>query len=107
MGFGSSPICSNYGGPKEFIDGDSCTLVDGSYSVCRCSDAAFPDLFTGREYWFQPCEMQIREAMREKYETHQKDPLAAKRSWKLAGLEQAKLFSYEKIGQQMKGLLNE
>jgi glycosyltransferase involved in cell wall biosynthesis len=107
MGFGSSPICSNYGGPKEFI-GEGCgTLVGGSYSVCKCSDAAFPDIFTGREYWFQPCEMQIRKAMREKYETYQKDPLGTKRTWKLAGLEQVKLFSYEKIGEEMKGLLSE
>ena len=107
MGFGSSPICSDYGGPKEFI-GEGCgTLVGGSYSVCKCSDAAFPDLFTGREYWFQPCEMQIRQAMRNKYEEHKKDPIGTKREWKLTGLEQAKLFSYEKIGQQMKGLLSE
>ena len=107
MGFGSSPICSDYGGPKEFI-GEGCgTLVGGSYSVCKCSDAAFPDIFTGREYWFQPCEMQIRKAMREKYETYQKDPLGTKRTWKLAGLEQVKLFSYEKIGEEMKGLLSE
>ena len=107
MGFGSSPICSDYGGPKEFI-GEGCgTLVGGSYSVCKCSDAAFPDLFTGREYWFQPCEMQIRQAMRNKYEDHKKDPIGTKREWKLTGLEQAKLFSYEKIGQQMKGLLSE
>ena len=107
MGFGSSPICSDYGGPKEFI-GEGCgTLVGGTYSVCKCSDAAFPDLFTGREYWFQPCEMQIRQAMRNKYEEHKKDPIGTKREWKLTGLEQAKLFSYEKIGQQMKGLLSE
>lgn len=107
MGFGSSPICSDYGGPKEFVNEDSGTLVGGSYSVCKCSDAAFPDLFTGREYWFQPCEMQIRQAMRNKYEEHKKDPVGTKRKWKLAGLEQANLFSYEKVGEQMKGLLSE
>ena len=107
MGFGSSPICSDYGGPKEFINEDSGTLVGGSYSVCKCSDAAFPDLFTGREYWFQPCEMQTRQAMRSKYEEYKEDPIGTKRKWKLAGLEQTKLFSYEKIGQQMKGLLSE
>ena len=83
------------------------TLVGGSYSVCKCSDAAFPDIFTGREYWFQPCEMEIRETMREKYETYKQDPLAAKRGWKLSGLKQAKKFSYEAIGNKMKEILSE
>ena len=113
MAFGSNPIASDYGGPPEFIPVgytplDQCgTLVEGSYSVCKCSDAAFPDIFTGREYWFQPCEMEIRHAMREAYETHQSDPLAAKRSWKMAGLKQAKKFTYEVIGNKMKEILSE
>ena len=115
MAFGNSPIASDYGGPAEFIPLDplrlpaeECgTLVGGSYSVCKCSDAAFPDIFTGREYWFQPCEMEIRETMREKYETYKQDPLAAKRGWKLSGLKQAKKFSYEAIGNKMKEILSE
>lgn len=115
MGFGSSPIASDYGGPAEFLPSyladcfsdDSGSLVGGSYSVCKCSDAAFPDIFTGREYWFQPCEMEIRETMREKYETYKRDPLAAKRTWKLAGLKQVKKFSYEAIGNKMKEILSE
>lgn len=107
MAFGSYPICSNYGGPKEFVSEDCGALVDGSYSVCKCPDAAFPNIFTGREYWFQPCEMQIRKAMRNAYERHQEDPLGTKRTWKLGGLAQAKLFSYEDVGAYMKGLLNE
>jgi len=64
MGFGNTPVCSNFGGPKEFIDKDNKntgTLIDGVFSCCKCSDSAFPDMFTGREYWFQPCEKQMRE----------------------------------------------
>ena len=51
--------------------------------------------------------MEIRETMREKYETYKRDPLAAKRAWKLAGLKQAKKFSYEAIGNKMKEILSE
>ena len=40
-------------------------------------------------------------------EEPKEDPIGTKRKWKLAGLEQAKLFSYEKIGEQMKGLSSE
>jgi glycosyltransferase involved in cell wall biosynthesis len=98
VGFGSTPICSNDGGPKEFIDKDNNltgTLVDGVWSCCKCSDAAFPDIFTGREYWFQPCEKQIRDAMRAYY-----------RNWSAtknneAGLKQVEQFSYENIGKKM------
>lgn len=109
MAFGSTPICSNFGGPKEFITDDENTgkCIDGVYSVCKCSDAAFPDIFTGREFWFQPCEKQIRAQMRKYYEQYKEDPIKHKREAKIAGLESAKRFSYEVIGNKMKELLDE
>ena len=109
MAFGNTPICSNFGGTKEFITDDERTgkCVDGVYSVCKCSDAAFPDIFTGREFWFQPCEKQIREQMRKYYEQHQEDPIKYKREAKIAGLESAKRFSYEAVGNTIKELLSE
>ena len=66
MAFGSTPICSKFGGPPQFISDDERTgfCADGVFSTCKCGDAAFPDMFTGREYWFTPCEMQIRKQMR-------------------------------------------
>ena len=44
MLFGNTPICSNDGGPKDFIDPknkDTGWLVDGVYDVCQDSNAAF------------------------------------------------------------------
>jgi glycosyltransferase involved in cell wall biosynthesis len=105
MAFGKTPICSDFGGPKEFIDKDdnlTGSLVNGSYAVCQCSDSAFPDMFTGREYWFSPCDMQIRKAMRFYYDNQDKA-----RDKKISGLSRAKRFSYENIGNLMKGLINE
>ena len=109
MAFGNTPICSNFGGPKEFITNDENTgkCIEGVYSVCKCSDAAFPDIFTGREFWFQPCEKQIRSQMRKYYEQYKEDPIKHKREAKIAGLESAKRFSYENIGNKMKELLDE
>ena len=109
MVFGNTPICSNFGGPKEFITDDENTgkLIEGVYSVCKCSDAAFPDIFTGRELWFQPCEKQIKNQMRKYYESYKEDPIKHKREAKIAGLESAKRFSYENIGNKMKELLSE
>ena len=110
VGFGNTPICSNFGGPAEFIDKDNNltgTLIDGVFSCCKCSDSAFPDMFTGREYWFQPCEKQMREAMRSYYESFKRDPIKHKRDAKEAGLAVAERFSYKNIGQQMLEVLNE
>lgn len=104
VGFGSTPICSNNGGPKEFIDKDNSltgTLVDGVWSCCKCSDAAFPDIFTGREYWFQPCEKQIREAMRKYYEEWAKKDTKSTDEKIAAGLKQVEKFSYLNVGNQM------
>ena len=108
MAFGNTPICSNFGGPKEFITEDENTgkLIDGCFSVCKSSDSAFPDMFTGREYWFQPCEKQIREQMRKYYESYKENPITHKQKAKSAGLEKIKQFSYENIGNKMLENLN-
>lgn len=109
MAFGSTPICSNFGGPPEFISDDEKTgfCVDGIFSTCKCSDSAFPDLFTGREYWFTPCEMQIRTKMRRYYEKHLENPIKNMVENKAAGLSQAEKFSHEVIGKLMEEILND
>jgi len=109
MAFGSTPICSKFGGPPEFISDDEKTgrCVDGVFSSCKCGDSAFPDLFTGREYWFTPCERQIRQQMRKYYEAYKENPIKYTVENKSAGLNQADQFSYEVIGQLMKDTLND
>ena len=104
MAFGSTPICSDFGGPKEFIDREdpaTGSLINGVYSMCQCSDSAFPDMFTGREYWFTPCERSIRQQMR--YYFDNRDA----RAYKVAGLTQARKFSYNVIGDRIKDKLHE
>ena len=109
MAFGSTPICSNFGGPPQFISEDVNTgfCADGVFSTCKCSDAAFPDLFTGREFWFTPCEMQIRKQMRRYYESYLENPIQHGLKAKAAGLEQAEKFSHEVVGELMKEILND
>lgn len=107
MAFGNVPIASDFGGPVEYIYGHHTgNLVSGVYSACKCQDAAFPDLFTAREYWFTPCEKSIRSIMRMRYEESAKDP-NIKLQRKAAGLHRAKDFSYKEVGERMKGLLSE
>lgn len=96
MAFGKTPICSNEGGPKEFIDPSNKNtgyLVDGVYDICNHADPAFPELFTGREEWFHPSESEIKKAMRFYYENKIKST---------DGLIMAENFSYDKVGQIIK-----
>lgn len=98
MCFGKTPVCSNEGGPKEFInpqDKSTGSLIDGVYSVCDHSDPAFPDIFTGKEEWFTPSESEIKKTMRYYYENRE----TIDRS---AGLKNASRFSYQSVGNLMK-----
>lgn len=103
MALGKTPICSNEGGPKDFIlknDAETGYLVNGNYDVCNHSDPAFPELFTGREEWFSPSESEIKKAMRFYYEN--RDSIDRK-----SGLRQASNFSYENVGKIMKEAIHE
>jgi glycosyltransferase involved in cell wall biosynthesis len=103
MCFGKTPICSNDGGPKEFIDiNDKSTgcLISGVKSICSHSDPAFPDIFTGREEWFVPSESEIKLAMRYYYEN-------SKLLSRTSGIKQAQKFSYSNVGKMIKDALND
>lgn len=100
MCFGSTPICSDTGGPRDFISDNPATgtLIGGTHCVCNCEDSAFPDLFTGREEWFMPSESELKKAMRHYYENSGKtDPLE--------GIRRASSYSYEAVGNQIKEIL--
>lgn len=110
MVFGNTPICSDFGGPREFIDRNNAqtgTLVGGCYKTCKCSDSAFPDMFTGREFWFDADEMQMRAAMRRYFEAAKDDPAAAKRANQAYCIGLAQQFDYDAVGTLMKDKLNE
>lgn len=101
MCFGKTPICSNEGGPQEFIDlHDTNTgwLVNGVYGVCNHGDPAFPELFNGSDEWFIPSEANIKKAMRFYYENRGSIN-------KSAGLARGSKFSYESIGNLIKDKL--
>ena len=103
MCFGKTPICSNEGGPACFIPQDdiNCgSLINGQYSICEHSDPAFPELFSGKQYWFSPNELDIKKAMRYYYENRNNID-------RNKGLSVAENFSFEKIGNLIKDHLND
>lgn len=104
MAFGNIPICTNFGGPKDFIDvrnNNTGYLIYGVETPCICQDAAFPEIFTAREHWICPSEKGIKQAMRKAYEN--KNKLTCKKD----GLTRAHLFSLNTIGKLIKDKLNE
>lgn len=98
MAFGNTPICSNEGGPSEFIDAnekDTGTLINGVYDICNQQDSAFDHIFTGREMWFNPSDKETCDAM--KYYYNNQDKKNSKK-----GLIQAKKFDYHTVGNLIK-----
>lgn len=102
MCYGKTPICSNEGGPKDFIDGNpnSGKLIDGNYSVCYHSDPAFADIFTGKENWFEPSETLAKAAMRFYYEN-------AANIDRTHGIKVAEQFSYSSVANKIKEVIDE
>tara|TARA_B100001939_G_scaffold339856_1_gene347191 strand:- start:3294 stop:4415 length:1122 start_codon:yes stop_codon:yes gene_type:complete len=101
MAFGKTPICTDFGGPRDYIDKqDKKTgwAVNAIETVCNCTDAAFREIFTGHENWFTPDEGEIKRAMRFYYEN--------KQDCKNAGLKRAEKFSYEVVGNMIKEYIN-
>lgn len=102
MAYGNTPICSNDGGPVDFIDPNNKNtgcLINGVYSSCINQTPAFPELNTAREEWFQPSEREIKKAMRYYFNNREEEKTQD-------GIKISKNFSHEAIGKKMLEVLN-
>lgn len=100
MAMGNTPISINYGGPKEYItDTKHGTLTSYSRVVCTSRDAAFPDLFSGKDFWYQVDEYEFVEAMKYYYNNRKRE--------KERQIDNAKKFSFETVGNKIKELLDD
>lgn len=102
MCYGKTPICSNEGGPKDYIDSNNKNtgwLVNGMMGICTHRNSAFNDIFTGTHHWFIPNELEIKKAMRYYYENRNNTN-------KTDGLKQGEKFSYENVGTIIRNNLN-
>jgi glycosyltransferase involved in cell wall biosynthesis len=94
MAMNKMPIVPDQGGHKDFIeDGKTGHLVSCFNRICVCKDAAFPDLFTGRDFWVDVDEKEFCETMRFVYEKRKTN--------KELAFETARKFSYENVGAMM------
>lgn len=100
MCYGNHPICTNWGGPKEYIDTDNKntgTLIECVMQTCSNIDSAFSHLFRGNEFWATPDEQKASQAMRyyfEKGKTKNQE-----------GLSCGEKFSYQSVGNLIKETL--
>lgn len=98
MALGNTPICSDEGGPLEFINRNNKNtgyLVDGIYDICNQQDGAFHHIFTGRELWFHASEQTTCKAMRYYYNNKNSNTIKD-------GMEQARKFDYSTVGHLIK-----
>ena len=103
MCFGSTPICSHEGGPKEFIDQkdrNTGTLIRGQYAICNEQNGAFPHLFTGNDLWFNPSEEEICVAMKYYYGNIDNKSIKNPQMY-------GEKFNLKNIGKKMRLLLDE
>ena len=90
-------IAGNFGGPATFLRQYSALgkgyLLDADAVPVTGMYDTFPNLNTGREMWWSVCINHMQECMRDAYNRTRK-PF-------MTGLECAKEFSYEKVGEMI------
>ena len=102
MGMGKTPICTNYGGPKQFLKDGGGILVDGRMEpVFGMQEKMLPHMFVGDECWTSIDVPRLRHFMRHIYEDK-----ATRQKLAGEGIDNAMNYSYGKIGQLMKEILN-
>lgn len=129
MGFGNPVILNNWGFAPELTyaqaesywrgdriaphlpdksifkhpgDIDCGWLVDGFLTPCFGATDSFPDLYTGKEFWFEPNIEQLINCMQRAYVKWQDKQLGVIGE---AAKERAAEFSYDKVGQIARELL--
>lgn len=101
MAMGKTPILTACGGHLDYLTDESGWLVPGRLEPVFGERDTFQDLFTGYEKWTAIDVDKLRFAMREAYEDKR-----LRRQKAEAGIDRAYAFTYEQVGQVMKGLLD-
>ena len=99
MCMGNTPIVNHCTGLHEFVNNSNGWLVDNTAEPVFGMTHGFSDLYMGNEDWWNINIRHLRECMRKAYTTD--------RSKKRATcFQRREEFSYEKVGNRMKELLD-
>ena len=96
MAMGRTPIVTDDGGYREFIDEDTGWLVPGRQEHSTGNEPYYPDLFSSRQLWTKPDLLQLRRMLRQAYEDSELRQRKAE-----AGIQRTSLFSYERAGKRL------
>lgn len=101
LAMGKPPIVTDCTGFKEYVTEETGWLVKCRLEDCFGAVDSLPDLYRSDEQWWTVDVMDLRRCMREAYEN--RDLLKQKG---LAGINKSYDFSYQKVGNLMKGILD-
>lgn len=100
MGFGKYPIVTDDGGYKEYIDSSVGFLIPARKNLVFGEGEIHSELFTGKNLWSEPDLLILKKQMREVYSNQE-----MLKSVKENSKNKINLFSYEKIGSELKKVL--
>lgn len=100
MGFGKTPIVTNWGGFTDYMNNDCGWLVDYYMQQAFGGVDNMASMYTGQERWAIVDIQHLRKCMREAYEN---DGIREQKA--LAGKGRVKDFSHEVIGAKLKKVL--
>lgn len=98
LAFGRTPIVSKCTGYLDYIVPSTGFLIDGKVVSCYGALDTFGELYTGRQTWFEPDILELREVMREAF-NNEKNVLTHKRKRCIKAMEK---LSHENIGKIIK-----
>jgi glycosyltransferase involved in cell wall biosynthesis len=102
MGFGKTPIVTNWGGFTDYITSETGWLVDSYMQQAFGGGDSFQSIYTGRERWAVVDVDALGQCMRIAYEKKES------RNWKAEkGKAAIKNFSHEVIGLKLRGVLEQ
>ncbi len=101
MAMGKTPICTDTGGPRDFIK-DGGYLVNSRPEPCFGMVDTFSELYVGNECWDSICIKEMRKSMRSVFENKEERERKSRN-----GINQSYDYSYELVGAQMKNNLEQ
>tara|TARA_E500000331_G_scaffold356535_1_gene415164 strand:+ start:3632 stop:4822 length:1191 start_codon:yes stop_codon:yes gene_type:complete len=99
MALGKTPICTDSGGPKDFIQGGG-YLVQGRDEPCFGASDTFDEIYVGNESWSSPSIIEIMKKMRSAYEDKK-----TRQKKSVEGINTSYEYSYSNVGKLMKDTL--
>lgn len=101
MAMGNTPICTDTGGPRDFMSGDEGWLVYSKPEACFGMIDTFEEMYVGNEYWDSIDVEELRRTMRMAFELSDE----RRKEKRNAGIAKAYEYSHLAVGLEMKKVL--